>query len=372
MEAFLAENLTAWIASLDGSEKLNFWGFGLNALFTLSRTPLHLPFLHAAARFWNPVTHVFSFGGQEVCPTLEDFQVLMESESQEEILPQFCFGHAQALGQMCGLTVHDARSLVCNGELDILGLIHRFSDAGDRSNHYWQGFRQHALCLCLLSHFLLCPSFGGSNICLIEVAQGLREGKSCIAMTLAETLMGLDAFHRRETTRFAGSPLPLQVVDSCSAYSARGYFFRQHLVNALHERWWFDWMRNLSADRIAWRCPWLNLPAMSYSMSRLIGIQLVGLTHCVFYFPFRFLRQFGHDQICPPEGIEYPAAFPVRGAQLARYATVWRTRELLAPAPTFSCTLSDECLDWLNEEAQVGPSLASEASTSSGRGRRDT
>ncbi|KAF5933517.1 hypothetical protein HYC85_029688 [Camellia sinensis] len=343
MEAFLVENLTAWIASLDGSKKLNFRGFGLNALFTLSRTPLHLPFLHAAARFWNPVTHVFSFGGQEVCPTFEDFQVLMESEGYEEILPQFRFGYAQALGRMCGLTAHDARSPICNGELDILGLIYRFSDAGDRSNHCWQG-------------------------------------KSCIAMTLAETLMGLDAIYRRETTRFAGSSLllqvwlmdKLQVVDSCPAYSARGYFFRQRLVDASDERWWFDWMCNLSADRIAWRCPWLNLPAMSYSMSRLIGIQLIGLTHCVFYFPFRFLRQFGHDQICPPEGIEYPAAFPVRGAQLARYATAWRTRELMSPAPTFSCTLSDECLDWLNEEAQIGPSLASEASTSSGRGRRDT
>ena len=31
-------------------------------------------------------------------------------------------------------------------------------------------------------------------------------------MTLAETLMGLDAFYCRETTRFAGSPLLLQVM----------------------------------------------------------------------------------------------------------------------------------------------------------------
>ena len=52
MEEFLAQNLTAWIVNLDGSEKLNFWGFDINALFTLSRTPLHFPFLHAAARFW--------------------------------------------------------------------------------------------------------------------------------------------------------------------------------------------------------------------------------------------------------------------------------------------------------------------------------
>ncbi|GMP95954.1 hypothetical protein CsSME_00044807 [Camellia sinensis var. sinensis] len=270
MEAFLVENLLAWIVTLDGSEKLNFRGFGLNALFTLSRTLLHLPFLHAAARFWNPVTHVFSFGGQEVCPTFEDFQVLMESERYEETLPQFCFGHAQALGRMCGLTTHDTRSLICNGELDILGLIYRFSDAGDHGDHHWKGFRQHTLCLCMLSHFLLESGFGGSSIRLIEVAQGLKDGKSCIAMTLAKMLMGLDAFHRRETTRFAGSPLllqvslidKLQVVDSCLAYSARGYFFRQRLVDALDEGWGFEWMCNLSADRIAWRCPWLNLPAM--------------------------------------------------------------------------------------------------------------
>ncbi|KAL7240655.1 hypothetical protein ACSBR2_006327 [Camellia fascicularis] len=91
MEGFLAQNLTSWIASLDGSEKLNFRGFDINALFTLSRTPLYLPFLHAAARFWNPVTHVFSFGGQEVCPTFKDFQALMESERNEEISPQLRF-----------------------------------------------------------------------------------------------------------------------------------------------------------------------------------------------------------------------------------------------------------------------------------------
>ncbi|KAL7197506.1 hypothetical protein ACSBR2_020109 [Camellia fascicularis] len=233
MEVFLAQNLTNWIASLDGREKLNFWGFGMNALFTLSRTPLRFPFLHAAARCWNPVTHVFSFGGQEMCPTFEDFQALMESRCEKEILPQFRFGHIQALGRMCGLTSHDARSLIRDGELDIPSLIHQFSDAGDRDDHHWQGFRRHVLCLCMLSHFLLAPGFGGSSVHLIEVAQGLKEGKSCIAMTLAETLMGLDVFHRRETTRFAGSPLLLQiwlmdklkVVDSCLAYSARNYFF---------------------------------------------------------------------------------------------------------------------------------------------------
>jgi len=64
----------------------------------------------------------------------------------------------------------------------------------------------------MLPHFLLVPSFGRSSIRLIKVAQGLKEGKSCIGLALAETLMGLDAFHRRETTKFAESPLLLQVL----------------------------------------------------------------------------------------------------------------------------------------------------------------
>ena len=87
MEKFLTQNLTTWIANLDGSEKLNFRGFGVNALFTLSRTPLHFSFLHAAARFWNLMTHVFSFGEQEICPAIEEFRALMESRRDEEILP---------------------------------------------------------------------------------------------------------------------------------------------------------------------------------------------------------------------------------------------------------------------------------------------
>ncbi|KAL7179398.1 hypothetical protein ACSBR1_042732 [Camellia fascicularis] len=64
----------------------------------------------------------------------------------------------------------------------------------------------------MLAHFLLALSYGGTSIRLIEVAQCLKEGKSCIDLMLAETLMGLDTFHRRETTRFAGSLLLLQVL----------------------------------------------------------------------------------------------------------------------------------------------------------------
>lgn len=138
---------------------------------------------------------------------------------------------------MCGLSFNEAKSLAHDGELDIPGLICRFSGIRNRRDLLWQGYRQHALCLCLLAHYLLAPSVSGVPIRLIEVAQRLKEGRSCIGLALAE--MGLDAFHRRETSWFTGSPLLLQVwlmdklkvVDPCSEYSARSYFFCSQLVN---------------------------------------------------------------------------------------------------------------------------------------------
>ena len=119
MEMLPTNRLQDWITTLDGSENMNFCSFDLNALFPLSRTSLCFPFLHAATRCWNPITHIFRFGSQEMCSTLKEFQALMESQRDKEIMLQPCFGHAQALGQMCRLTLHEARSLAHNGELDI-------------------------------------------------------------------------------------------------------------------------------------------------------------------------------------------------------------------------------------------------------------
>ncbi|GMP61420.1 hypothetical protein CsSME_00023895 [Camellia sinensis var. sinensis] len=58
----------------------------------------------------------------------------METQRDEKIMPQSRFGHAQAVGRMCGLTLHKARLLAHDGELDIPSLIHRFSDIGDRAD----------------------------------------------------------------------------------------------------------------------------------------------------------------------------------------------------------------------------------------------
>ncbi|KAL7204576.1 hypothetical protein ACSBR2_017617 [Camellia fascicularis] len=54
MEIFLVKRLKDWTATLDGTEKVNFCNFGINALFLLSHTSRCFSFLHAATRCWNP------------------------------------------------------------------------------------------------------------------------------------------------------------------------------------------------------------------------------------------------------------------------------------------------------------------------------
>lgn len=66
MEIFLVDRLKDWMATLDGTEKVNFNGFGINALFSLSHTLLCFSFLHAAARCWDPFTRVLLWNARDV------------------------------------------------------------------------------------------------------------------------------------------------------------------------------------------------------------------------------------------------------------------------------------------------------------------
>ncbi|KAL7170988.1 hypothetical protein ACSBR2_035780 [Camellia fascicularis] len=263
---------------------------------------------------------------------------------------------------MCGLSPKESQSLAYDEGLDVFRLIHKLFVVGDRSDPIWQGHRQHEHCMCLLSHFLLARSDNKTTTKVIEVAQQLRECQSCMGLALVETLMGLDAFRRRKTFQFAGNPLlllvlfftlsyfiflrslwpslldfflktpfslfpldvwlmdKLKVVAPCARYSARDYFFQAWTIDFPSKSLWYDWMCSRATTDIVWRCPWLDLPPMTYSV----------------FCQLAFKRQFGHDQTRLAGGIEYLASFSLQARQLPRYTTAWRMRELLAPAGVFS------------------------------------
>ena len=67
-----------------------------------------------------------------------------------------------------------------------------------------------AFCLCILARYFLVYETPCVDPRILQVVNNLERG-SPIIIIMAETLNGLDVFHREEATFFAGSPLVLQV-----------------------------------------------------------------------------------------------------------------------------------------------------------------
>ncbi|KAI8568361.1 hypothetical protein RHMOL_Rhmol02G0192300 [Rhododendron molle] len=80
--------LRPWLDSLKGIDWLNFRGHRLYALRHLREVAIrHVLFL-AAAHFWDFEVHVFRFGSQELCPTVEEFHAYLGShDSAEPVVP---------------------------------------------------------------------------------------------------------------------------------------------------------------------------------------------------------------------------------------------------------------------------------------------
>ena len=65
-----------------------FTPLGLSCVPFYHQIRLDKPLLRAATEFWIPTQHIFQFNGMELCPTLEEFGVIMgELDLDAIILP---------------------------------------------------------------------------------------------------------------------------------------------------------------------------------------------------------------------------------------------------------------------------------------------
>ena len=67
-----------------------------------------------------------------------------------------------------------------------------------------------ALCFCALARYFLVQRSYFVDLYMCMVVYKLKRG-NLVGLILVETLNGLDAFHRKESSFFTGSPLLLQV-----------------------------------------------------------------------------------------------------------------------------------------------------------------
>ena len=204
--------LQPWIASFENIDWFNFRSHHLNSLRHIHPIPIRPELLHAAAQFWDPEFHVFRFGLQELCPTIEEFHAYLETRPETEpVVPPNRANLVKILKEKLGVSDGVARHLIRGGSLDILRLFADFSPRGNPLDYTVQNRRMFALCMCLLATYLLVPNDGNPNPSIISVAAQIEQRRDVVPMVLAETLMGLDAVKSGRTSVFAGSPLLLQV-----------------------------------------------------------------------------------------------------------------------------------------------------------------
>ena len=69
--------LKTFLKSLDGNDWNRLQSFHIKSLHSLQHLKIDIPFLHAAATFWDTQNHIFRFNGQELCPLVEEFAAIL-------------------------------------------------------------------------------------------------------------------------------------------------------------------------------------------------------------------------------------------------------------------------------------------------------
>ena len=211
MVEFSLLEVSAWIKKLGLSFKEAIIPFSLSCIFPYHQIKVDEPLLRAAANFWIPTRHVFHFNGVEICPILEEFSLIMgEPEVSTLIFPTIS-GGSSCLGPGSFRCLLDtARHWCMFDKLNIHSIFAYFSlltvpKTGKPRSYYLNAFY-----LCILARYFLVQEMGHLDQRMCLMVSNLRSGNPA-GIILAETLNGLDAFHRKEANLFAGSPLLLQV-----------------------------------------------------------------------------------------------------------------------------------------------------------------
>lgn len=218
-----------WLTSISSIEWLNFRPSGLGSIRYLRDIRLNLPLLQAAIAYWDPTAHVFRFGLNEICPTVEEFAAYLRGfQSEVPIIPELNKSMSRVLRSKLGLSSGAATFATRGDTLNIQYLVTEFGPVGDEDDLNWQSRRRFALSICVLAAYFLVSSFGPVNPMLVGIAEQIGQRKNVVPLILGETLVGLDQVQAGATPTFGGSPLLLQVLTQLSFFRLSHFLILPH------------------------------------------------------------------------------------------------------------------------------------------------
>ena len=207
-------DVSAWIRRLGLDFKDSITPYGLSCIFPYHQIRVDEPLLRAAANYWVPSRHVFSFNKIELCPIIEKFAAIMgEPKIDDFIFPSMGGDLPSLLRVLLDVPAAIANRWCVFGKLNLKLVFEYFFSSTLLEGKGPCSYSLRAFCLCALARYFLVQNLYCVDLWMCMIAYELKRGNS-VGLILAETLNGLDAFHRKEANFFAGSPLLLQVCPS--------------------------------------------------------------------------------------------------------------------------------------------------------------
>ncbi|KAI8568261.1 hypothetical protein RHMOL_Rhmol02G0184200 [Rhododendron molle] len=279
-----------WLEAFVATDWLSFRTHGLAAVRFLRNIQLQPAILQSAVRFWDPDVHVFRFGDDELCPTVEELQGYLQSfASHLIVIPPYRKSMSKLLKTSLDITTGAAESLLSGGQINIMRLMEWYGPEGDTGDMAWQARRHFALVISVLAAYLLVSPTGQVNPSLVSVATQLGGRRNVVPMVLAETLIGLDLVASGQTMIFGGSPLlsQLWLSDKLGLIAAPVANWPR-LPGQMHQREmlypemptaeWVRFMNELPSEEITWRHEELGILDMAVKSAGYERVVIAGLS----------------------------------------------------------------------------------------------
>ena len=211
----MAENspldVSTWIRKPGPDFKDSIAPYGLSCIFPYHQIRVDEPLLCAAVNYWVPSQHVFHFNGIELCPNIEEFAAIMGELEIDDLIFPTMGGDLTSLPQVVSDIPSTMANRWCVFRKHNLKLVFEYlSDltltVGERPRSYFL----RVFCMCALARYFLVQNSYCVDFRICMIAYEIKRG-NLMSLILVETLNGLDAFHRKEGSFFARSPLLLQV-----------------------------------------------------------------------------------------------------------------------------------------------------------------
>ncbi|KAI8568262.1 hypothetical protein RHMOL_Rhmol02G0184300 [Rhododendron molle] len=245
-------------------------------------------FLEAALVYWDPVIHVFCFYDDEMCPTVEEFQAYLRGFIDCEVLaiPSFQEDMSQLLEAKLNIPEELSASIIQNGNLNIVRLIELYGPEGALGDYVGQAHRRLVLSICALVAYMLIPVNEEVSPSIVSMALQMDARKNIMPTVLAETLIGLDLVKSGQANKVGVLTAPEAGFEDFPRQLVK----RPMVYPELTVDIWYAFLNDMQSEDIVWRCPWLNLPAMTVKSAGFKRLILAGLTSFTFYIPGRTLR----------------------------------------------------------------------------------